>query len=130
MIAHRIDIQTRFGDTDALGHVNNASFASYAELGRLEFLARIGKSVTSLILATLYIDFRKQVRFRDPVYIETWVERLGTTSITLLQAVYANGERAADIRSVVVYFDYEAGKARPLTAEMRAALEPSIAPAG
>ena len=38
MHAHRTDIQMRFGDTDALGHVNNASYASYAEVARLEAL--------------------------------------------------------------------------------------------
>jgi acyl-CoA thioester hydrolase len=123
---HRTAIQTRFCDTDALGHVNNTSFAAYAELARLEFLARIGKQVTSLILATLYIDFRRQVKMGEDVYVDTWVERLGTTSITLKQTIVANGELAADVKSVVVHFDYESGKALPLTAEIRASLEPSV----
>lgn len=126
MHAHRTDIQTRFGDTDALGHINNASFASYAELARLDFLARIGKSVTSLILATLYIDFRRQVKFREPVYVDTRIERLGTTSLTLQQTIFASGERAADVRSVVVHFDYAAGTPIPLTTEIREALEPYL----
>jgi acyl-CoA thioester hydrolase len=82
---HRTDIQVRFGDTDALGHVNNASFASFAELARLDFLTRFGGSVRSLILASLYIDFRRQVAFTDEVYVETVVEKLGTSSVTLAQ---------------------------------------------
>ncbi|HEX3865284.1 MAG TPA: thioesterase family protein [Gemmatimonadaceae bacterium] len=126
MPAHRTDVQTRFGDTDALGHVNNASFASYAELARLDFMSRLGRAVTSLILASLHMDFRRQVLFRDSVYVETRVGRVGTTSVTLLQTVVANDERAADIRSVVVYFDYAAGKPRPLTDEMRATLTPFL----
>ena len=123
---HRVDIQVRFGDTDALGHVNNAAFASYAELGRLEFLTTLGKSVTSLILANLTIDFRRQVKFRDTVRIETWVRRLGTSSMELAQAVVANGELAAEIRTVTVHFDYAAGRAQPLTDEMRRALAPYV----
>ena len=119
---HRVDIQVRFGDTDALGHVNNAAFASFAELGRLEFLSSLGKAVSSLILANLTIDFRRQVKFRDAVWIETWVRKLGTSSIELAQAVFANGELAAEIRTVTVHFDYAAGRAQPLSDGMRAAL--------
>jgi acyl-CoA thioester hydrolase len=123
---HRTNVQVRFGDTDALGHVNNASFASFAELARLDFLNRFGGSVRSLILASLYIDFRRQVGFTDEVYVETRVEKLGTTSVTLGQTVFANGERAADVRSTVVFFDYANNKARPLTDEMRAAVAPFL----
>jgi len=123
---HRTDVQVRFGDTDALGHVNNASFASFAELARLDFLNRFGGSVRSLILASLYIDFRRQVAFTDEVYVETSVEKLGTSSVTLAQTIFAGGERAADVRSTVVYFDYSNNKARPLTDEMRAAVSPFL----
>jgi acyl-CoA thioester hydrolase len=123
---HRTDIQVRFGDTDALGHVNNASFAAYAELARLDFLNRFGGSVRSLILASLYIDFRRQVSFTEAVYVETAVERIGTSSVTLAQTVFAASERAADVRSTVVYFDYSKNKSRPLTDDMRASVAPFL----
>jgi acyl-CoA thioester hydrolase len=125
---HRTDIQVRFGDTDALGHVNNASFAAYAELARLDFLKRFGGSVRSLILASLYIDFRRQVSFTDEVFVETVVEKIGTSSVTLAQTIVAAGERAADVRSTVVYFDYSKNKSRPLTDEMRVAVAPFLTP--
>ena len=124
---HRTDIQTRFGDTDALGHVNNASFAAYAELGRLEFVHHLfDQSVGTIILASLYLDFRRQVKFREPVHLETWVSKIGTSSVTLRQVIYASNERAADVRSVVVYFDYQANRPRELPPEIRATLEPWV----
>ena len=119
----------RFGDTDALGHVNNARFASYTEVARLDFLRCLGAAVRSLILASLYIDYRRQVAFGERVHVETSVERIGTSSITLVQTIFANDECAADVRSVVVYFDYANGKARPLTDEMREQLAPFTKPA-
>jgi|ERR1043166_1375390 acyl-CoA thioester hydrolase len=131
MLRHRTDIQVRFGDTDALGHVNNASFASYAELGRLDFLqTELGRSVGSIILASLHLEYRRQVNFRDTVSVETWVGRLGASSITLQQIVYANGERAADVQSVVVHFDYATSSTRPLTDDIRDALAPYVAEGG
>lgn len=116
---HRIAIQVRFADSDALGHINNATFATYAELARLEFLSTLGESVQQLILANLVIDFRRQVLVTDAVHVDSWVEKLGNTSMSIAHAIFANGERAADIKSVVVYFDYASSKAMPLTREMR-----------
>lgn len=124
---HRTDIQMRFCDTDALGHINNARYAEYVELARLEFLHLLGSSVRSLILANLCIDYRRQVSVDQKVHIETWVEKLGTTSITIHHTVFANDERAADVTSVVVHFDYAGSKSKPLTDEMRSALAAYVA---
>ena len=126
MTAHRTDIQMRFGDTDALGHINNARIASYIEVARLDFLNRLGTAVRSLILASLYIDFRRQILFGETIHAETEVEALGTSSMTLRQTIFANGERAVDVTSVVVYFDYAGQRSRPLTDDMRKALQPFL----
>jgi acyl-CoA thioester hydrolase len=121
-IPHRTDIQIRFNDSDALGHINNASYVTYAELARLDFVARLGYAVTSLILASLHVEYRRQVSLHDRVHVESWVTRLGNTSFGLDQTIFANGEVAADITSVIVMFDYDANKPMPLTAAMRADL--------
>jgi len=123
---HRIEIQMRFSDTDALGHLNNGSYAVYAETARLEFLSVLGDTRRSMILAHLALDFRRQVRFGEPVYVDTWIERIGTTSVTLRHVVWAVGERAAEVRAVVVYFDYDAERPRSWSAEQRALLEPFV----
>jgi acyl-CoA thioester hydrolase len=123
-MVHRTELQMRFSDTDALGHVNNIAFASYAETGRVDFLKRLGHSVTSLILANVAIDYRRQIAFGESLHIDTWVEALGKSSITLGQTIWANDERAADVKSVAVHFDYKTGKPIELTAEIRAVLEP------
>jgi acyl-CoA thioester hydrolase len=125
-MVHRTELQMRFCDTDALGHVNNVSFAAYAETGRVDFLGRLGKSVTSLILANVTIDYRRQVSFGESLHMDSWVATLGRSSIGLGQTLWANDERAADIRSVVVHFDYKTGKPIELTAAIRKELEPMV----
>ena len=120
---HRTDVQMRFCDTDALGHVNNARYLESLETARLDFLSVLGTTVRSLILANLHIDYRRQVELGDRIHVDSWVERLGNSSITIAHTLYANDERAADVTSVVVHFDYERGQSEPLTPEMRAALE-------
>lgn len=120
----------RFSDTDALGHVNNVSFAAYAETGRVDFLKRLGTAVTSLILANVAIDFRRQVTYGEPIHVDTWVEALGRTSITLGQTIWAADQRAADVRSVAVHFDYATGKPIELTDAIRRELEPMLRTGG
>jgi acyl-CoA thioester hydrolase len=125
---HRVDVQMRFADTDALGHVNNGSFVVYVETGRLAFFEAAVTEVRSLILAHLAVDFRRQVRFGQALAVDTWVERVGRTSVTLRQAVLADGVVAAEARSVVVCFDYEAQRPMPWPAATRRALERYVGP--
>jgi len=119
---HQIEIQVRFNDTDALGHVNNASFAQYSEIGRLDFGKATGQQVTSLILARLAIDFRAQINLGDKVVVTTWVERIGRSSVTMKQTITANGQIAADVGAVVVYFDYATNRPKELPPELKTPL--------
>jgi acyl-CoA thioester hydrolase len=120
---HHTSVQMRFADTDAMGHVNNGSFVVYAETGRIDFMKALGAVDRSFILAHLAVDFRRQVRFRESIDVESWVEKIGTSSMTLRQAIRADGTVAADVRAVVVSFDYAANRSRPWTAELRRAME-------
>jgi acyl-CoA thioester hydrolase len=120
---HRLDIQVRFADSDAIGHVNNACFATYTELARLNFLREIGHRPDSLILAHLSIDFRRQVQLKDRVHVESWVDSIGTSSFSLRQDVHANDGVAAEVRAVMVGFDYQAQRSEPLPADVREWLE-------
>lgn len=124
--AHRTEIQLRFNDTDALGHLNNTSYALYAEQGRVDFLDTFRSEGVYLILAHISLDFLRQVRFRDAVYVLTRVAKVGRTSLTLDQEVYANDELAARVRSVVVMFDYAAQRPVPISAAVRVQLEPYL----
>ena len=115
-----IDLQVRFGDTDALGHVNNAVYASYAELGRIDYIARVGLPATGFILARLAMDFRRQVKLGEACRITTQIVRVGTTSMTMRQVMYAAEEVACEYEAVVVWFDYRTNKPVPIPAEQRA----------
>ena len=117
--AYATEIQVRFSDTDGLGHVNNGSYAEYAETARLDFFARFGVSVNSIILANLAIDYRRQILFGDPISVTTRVGFLGKSSIKLEQQVLSRGHIAAEIHSVVVFFNYEAGQKQEIPAGLR-----------
>ena len=119
----RYPIQVRFADTDMMGHVNNAALATWAESARMAFVHGGQPGLMSLILAHLAIDFRRQVEFGDAVEVLTSVEAIGRSSFTLRQQILAAGQVAAEVRSVMVRFDYDSQRSEPIPPGMRAWLE-------
>lgn len=118
----RDEIQTRFCDTDMIGHINNTAIAQYAEIGRVGYFEAAELPPRTMIIARLEIDFVAQMHHGRPAWIETWTERVGRTSIGLAQSVYSDGVEVARIRAVGVYFDYERNVPREVPDELRARL--------
>jgi len=126
-------IAIRWRDLDALGHVNNAVYATYLEEARDRWLTGVlgrGESLWDYVLARLAIDFRRELRQDDgPVVVRARLGRIGTSSVTLHEEIAARaGWVAAEAESVIVARDAAAGRSRPLTEAERAALTAVLAP--
>lgn len=122
--------QVRFGDTDAMGHVNHARLLAYFEDARIALLVAASSAggtaltVSGVILARLECDYVRPVHLsHDPVEVETWVDRVGRSSIGISYRLLQDGEVAATASTVLVAYDYGAGRSRALTEGERAALE-------
>lgn len=113
-----------------LGHVNNAVFLNWLEQARLEIFEEIGWSLEALIgrrwvsnVVRIEIDYRREVRFGDEIELATWLERIGTSSITLAHRLSRDGsEVVAEARVVVVWLGAD-GRPSPVPEELRAELE-------
>lgn len=113
----------RYGDTDRQGHVNNAVFATFLETGRVEALfgAASGTGIdladegAAFVIARLELDFLAEIRWPGEVAIGTRVLKIGTSSMTLEQAVFQNDVCAARAVSVIVQMDETTRKSRPLS---------------
>lgn len=112
------DIQLRFRDTDMLGHVNNAVFLSWMELGRMAYtdaaLPHIDWSRVGFILAHVSIDYVEPVFLNDKVKVYIRASRIGSKSIDLdllITKTDLRGERpAARGKNVIVSFDYRTNR--------------------
>lgn len=124
---HRTSLQVRFRDLDAFGHVNNAVFATYAELARIRYLLDVLEPAEPfermpLILARLELDFRSPIQFGEEVVIETRVDRIGRTSFAMTHRMSAGteGRLVADLRTVLVAYDYASTRPIPVPDAWRA----------
>ena len=117
-------IEIRWRDMDALGHVNNAVYATYFEEVRDEWVERaLGghTPITSFVLARIAIDFRRELsQADDAVIARCGIVRIGTSSFTMREEIRTlDGDLAAEGETVVVARDPQAGRSRPLSEEER-----------
>lgn len=127
------EIQQRFADADTLGHINNIHLQEYFDLGKMELYAtllgnRIDWRGVNLVLVSIKTDMMRQTRLGDDIIVESWVEKIGTKSMTVRQRLInrADGEANAECSTVVVCFDFASQRAIPFPDEWRAILENSI----
>lgn len=96
----------RYADTDRQGHVNNAVFATFLETGRVELLydpaAPLAGPGASFVIASLRLDLRAELTWPGRVEIGTGVLKIGTSSLTLAQALYQGATCAATGETVIV----------------------------
>jgi len=123
----RTTAEIRYADTDRQGHVNNAVFATFSEIGRVAFLYDPGNPLApegaSFVVARLTIDFHAELFWPGTVEIGTGVTRIGRSSFTLAQGLFNRGRRVASAEAVIVLFDKATRGSRPLPADRIARLQ-------
>jgi acyl-CoA thioester hydrolase len=128
-LLHSLKLQVRWGDMDALGHVNNAEYLRYFEQSRIEWLEALGYRTTGEgdgpILAKATVTYLKPIVYPSELEVRLFVTRVGNTSFTC-GADIVNGrdatERFTEGEFVIVWVDYAAGKSVPLPDRLRAVL--------
>ncbi|MFW6000198.1 MAG: acyl-CoA thioesterase [Halorubrum sp.] len=127
MGTYTVDIDVRFRDIDALGHVNNAVYATYVEQARTRYFRDVLEmdiSQSSSVLASLSIDFRRPIELPDEnVTVTVDLADLGRSSATMTHEVRVGDAVAAEAEATIVALDPETGKPAPIPEEHRAKME-------
>lgn len=123
----------RFQDVDRFDHVNNVTFAAYAESGRVEFLEHVapasvlGDARTAdgafWVIARLTVGFHEQTHYPGEIRVGTGVLDLGRSSVTLGQGLFEGSRCVASAESVIVLLDGTSHRSVALPKAMRDALE-------
>ena len=119
-----IDIEVRWGDMDALAHVNNAAYFTYFEQARMTWLDKHGRDYqdTGPILAATSATFLEPVVYPDRIAVRLYCGTAGRSSLTHYydvvdrdspERIFARGE------AVIVWIDQRTGKSTPLPDELR-----------
>ena len=126
-----VDIDVRFRDLDALGHVNNAVYFTYFEEGRKCFFYHLmqSKSVRDFpfILAHAECDFLRPIQLADPISLQIRVSKIGRKSFILTYRLVHREEHSivfATGKTVQVSYDYANHRTMPTSHEIRTKLAP------
>ena len=128
-LLHSLRLQVRWGDMDALGHVNNAEYLRYFEQSRIAWLESLGFATTGKgtgpILAKISVTYLKPIVYPSELDVRLYASHVGNTSFTLASEI-VNGrdaaERFTEGEFVTVWVDYEQSKSVPLPEKLRATL--------
>jgi acyl-CoA thioester hydrolase len=124
-------VEVRWSDEDGFGHVNNAAFLTYAEEGRDRLLAAVlgDDTVWDLVIVRVEVDYRVEVTHRDEaVYVDVEIVGFGRSSVRSREVISRpDGTVAAELATVSVARDREAGGSRPWRASERQALAAATA---
>tara|TARA_B100001996_G_scaffold128594_1_gene97635 strand:+ start:4235 stop:4666 length:432 start_codon:yes stop_codon:yes gene_type:complete len=116
-------VKTRWRDMDAIGHINHATYLTYFETARVDFLNKLGFDLlkrgldSSVILASMKIDYLKQASHPKGLNIGCRIIKLGNKSFDLFSAIFDKKEASLIATGVftLVTFDYKTQKSIALT---------------
>jgi acyl-CoA thioester hydrolase len=124
--------RVRFGDLDAMRHLNNVVYLRYFETARIAFMRELfpmhdpahpETSKSGLIFAECHINYRAPVHFDEEVGITCSVGEIRRSAFQMNFEMKVEERVVAEGYGWLVGFDYEAQKASPLPEQLREALE-------
>ena len=127
-LVHVERIAIRWGDMDAMGHVNNTVYFRYMEQARINWFdalvpqAEAWKS-TGIVIANASCNFKRPLNYPGTVEVKVYVGAPGGSSVATYYELVMNGELYADGAAMVVFIDMEKQKPVRIPENIRTLLQ-------
>ncbi|MFD0989005.1 acyl-CoA thioesterase [Mariniflexile jejuense] len=117
-----IQIRVRYGETDQMGVVYHGNYAQYLEIGRIEWLRKLGISYKNmeengvmLPVVSLNINYKKSAVYDDVINVKTKLKSTPTAKIEFeYEITNQNGEILTLATTTLVFIDMKTN--RPMKA--------------
>ena len=126
-LTHEMVIPIRWGDMDAMGHVNNTLYFRYLEVIRLEWLYKVGATTNRAsigpVIVNTFCNFIKQLEFPGDVLAKHYVANPGKSSFeayVTLERTDEPGVLYATGGAKTVWVNYREERSVALPAAVRA----------
>ncbi len=130
MKEYQLEIPLRWGDMDAMAHLNNVMYFRLMEEARIRWFKDLGFSTLpsgeAPILAHAACDFVKAMTYPGTALVKQIVTRVGRSSVEMsivIERTDAPGVAYATGRTVIVWYDYSAGRSAPWPEQVRQRIE-------
>lgn len=113
LFSDEIELRVRYAETDQMGIVYYGNYAQYFEVGRVEWLRKLGVSYKSmeedgllLPVVSLNVKFKKSARYDDVVKVKTQLVKLPSATIEFdYEITNESGEILTLGNTVLVFMD-------------------------
>ena len=127
-LVHEMVVPIRWGDMDAMGHVNNTVYLRFFEIVRLDWMYGLGRRVDAgagegPVIVNAFVNFLRQLEFPGDVRLRHYVANPGRTSLDTFVTVERTDEPGspyAEGGARMVWTDYTQRKSKPLPDWFRA----------
>jgi acyl-CoA thioester hydrolase len=126
-LVHEMRIPVRWGDLDAMGHVNNTVYFRYFETVRIAWLATLGITLgregVGPVMANGFCNFRRQIEYPGELVARHFVVPPGRSSLDTfftLSTAEAPGVVSADGGATLVWLDFPNQRTVPVPDAVRA----------
>ena len=121
----RIEMPVRWGDMDALGHVNNIMYFRYFEQTRLAWYESLGfaalaEATTSMVIVDNHAEYLRPLVYPATLDIRMGGHSPGRSSFVSTYTIVSGNTLYTRGRSKVVWVDVAAGRSVPLPDSVRA----------
>jgi acyl-CoA thioester hydrolase len=128
-LVYEMQIPIRWGDMDAMGHLNNASYFRFLETARIDWMYSIGgePDVTGegVVIINAFCNFYRQLEYPGNVLLKMYASDAGRTSFetwATMERADKPGEVYAAGGATTVWVNYREQKSKPLPEWLRAAV--------
>lgn len=123
--------RVRFGDLDAMRHLNNVVFLRYFETARIAYMRELipghdpsgpERDGVGFIFAECHINYRSPVHFDEDLDVRCSVGEVRRSAFQVLFTMTVGDRTAAEGYGWLVGYDYEAQRSAQLPEQLREAL--------
>ncbi|HET7793051.1 MAG TPA: thioesterase family protein [Rhizobacter sp.] len=125
-LVHEMRIPIRWGDMDAMGHVNNVSYFRYLETARIEWLNGAGfqpdPGGEGFVIINAFCNFLIQLEYPGEIVAKTYAANLGRSSFdsfTTLERADQPGVISAAGGATIVWVNFPQQKSMPFPSRLR-----------
>jgi len=109
-LGHVARIPIRWGDMDAMGHVNNTVYFRYMEQARIGWFDALvpqeeAWQSTGIVIANASCNFRKPINYPGIVEVRVTIGAPGGSSVPTFYELRVGEQRYADGEATVVFID-------------------------
>jgi acyl-CoA thioester hydrolase len=128
-LTHEMIIPMRWGDMDAMGHINNTIYFRYLEIVRIDWFNSIGclpdVAGEGPVIINAFCNFLRQLEYPGDIVAKHYIGTVGRSTIdtyVTLERRDRPGQIDANGGATVVWTDFPAQKSKPLPDRVRAKL--------